>query len=139
MEVPEWFVEPSIGRRFGGRFLDGLVLLPLLALGLVVEGLAYLLLVALVAGVYEITFVARDGQTLGKRWVGLRVVDGRTGEVPTLNQAALRWVVPQVASLAPGPLASLVFLAVYLPVLKGPLHRGLHDHAAGTVVTACRR
>ena len=27
-------------------------------------------------------------------------------------------------------------IAVYLGVLRGPLHRGLHDHAAGTVVTA---
>lgn len=142
MEVPEWFDEPSLLRRLGARLLDGLVLAPVVFAGLLFDQPMRIVLVTLVQAVYEITFVARDGQTLGKRWLGLQVVDRDSGAVPTLNQAALRFAVPEistVAQLTSADLGALVLLVVFLPILKGPLHRGLHDHAAGTVVTACRR
>jgi hypothetical protein len=32
-----------------------------------------------------------------------------------------------------------ISLLVVLPVLKGPLHRGVHDWLAGTIVTALPR
>lgn len=141
MEVPEWFVEPSFARRLAARVVDNLLFAPMVLLRFVVDDVSFLLLGALVRAAYEVTFVARDGQTLGKRWLGLRVVDRDTGAVPTLNQAALRYAVPETVTLlqltAPG-LSPLLGLVIYLPILKGPLHRGLHDHAAGTVVTACR-
>ena len=140
--TPTWFAEPTLGRRLAARLLDGLVLAPAVALGLLLDPWARLVFVGMINGAYDILLVARDGQTLGKRWMGLRVVTIDGGHVPTLEQAAMRWVVPEVASvgeLAVGGLGLLLSLAVYLPVLKGPLHRGLHDHAAGTVVTASRR
>lgn len=124
-----------MGRRLAARLLDGLLFAPLIGLGLVIDRLPHLVLVTLVTAVYETTFVARDGQTFGKRWMGLRVVEAGGGAVPSLNQAALRWVVPEVATLAPYGLGLLLGFVVYLPILRGPLHRGLHDHVAGTVVT----
>ena len=134
-------MEPSLVRRLGARLLDGVVLAPVVFAGLLFDQPMRILVLTLVQAVYEITFVARDGQTLGKRWLGLRVADRDTGEVPTLNQAALRFAVPEistVAQLTSDGLGGLVLLVVFLPILKGPLHRGIHDHAAGTIVTACR-
>lgn len=141
VDVPEWFVEPSLGRRLGARLLDGLVLAPVVFASWLFDQPMRFVLLTLVQAVYEITFVARDGRTIGKRWLGLQVLDLDTGNVPTLNQAALRFAVPElstVAQVTAGDIGGLVLLAVFLPILKGPLHRGLHDHAAGTVVTASR-
>jgi hypothetical protein len=66
------------------------------------------------------------------------------GSLPGTAKIALRWLV-----LVAGSLFALVIpafdnvdivytLVVLLPVLRPPLHRGLHDIASGTVVTSLR-
>ena len=144
--VPVWFREPTLGQRFAGAVLDWVVLLPVLLVELVIGwgSVAGLTLVLLVRGAYEILFTARDGQTIGKRVLGTRAVDLETGSTPTLDRCAVRWLVLSgIASLGaydlPFATAFLLFsIAVQVPILQRPLHRGLHDRAAGTVVTSVR-
>lgn len=48
---------------------------------------------AFLSGAYQVSATALAGQTLGQRTLGIRVVDQRTGGVPTWRQAALRWLI----------------------------------------------
>jgi uncharacterized RDD family membrane protein YckC len=80
---------------------------------------------------YHVGFVARTGQTVGKRWLGIKIVDATTGAVPNLDQAGRRaapiliQIIPVVGSLSP-------FL--YVPALWRPRRQGLHDRLAATIV-----
>lgn len=82
------------------------------------------------------------GQTLGKRLLQTRVVDASTGEPPRLGPAVLRWAVlvgpSLVGAILPGPNLSALVLIVVAPILFDRYHQGLHDRAAGTVVTRLR-
>jgi uncharacterized RDD family membrane protein YckC len=132
----------SVGRRIAARLLDGVVLLPvwmvlLLAFGvdssdgvLDVPRSAFNLF-WLVAVAYEIGLIALRGQTVGKRWLGIKVVDATTGAVPDLDQSARRsaptliQIIPVLGAFAP---------VLYLPLLWRPRRQGLHDRLAATVV-----
>jgi uncharacterized RDD family membrane protein YckC len=135
------FREPTFGQRLGGAVLDALLWLPFAAL------LAQLgrWLPALAVAAYEVGLVARDGQTIGKKLVGTRVVSVASGTTPTLRSAAVRWLaviaIPLVVEGTglPDPLDLGWTTLVFLPVLKPPLHRGLHDRAAATIVTSVRQ
>jgi uncharacterized RDD family membrane protein YckC len=76
--------------------------------------------------------------------MGTRIVDRASGSLPSLKQAAARWIVviagSIVAFLLPEiePFQIVYTLVVLAPVLRPPLHRGLHDLAAGTVVSSER-
>ena len=59
------------------------------------------------SGAYCIPLTARHGQTLGQAVVGVRVVDAKTGALPSLMQAAVRWSVAMV----PDALARVVPLS----------------------------
>jgi uncharacterized RDD family membrane protein YckC len=100
---------------------------------------------------YLVLAVGLFGQTLGNLAVRTRVT-ARIGDGPPgLRAGFIRWLVPAaptvlawVASsfgtdLPLGALALLWTLAVYLPILQGPGHRGLHDRAAGVIVTDDRQ
>ena len=95
-----------------------------------------------VAAAYYVLLTTRDGRTLGKRWVGTRVADMATGRPPSPGRAVVRWAVldlaPAVFFFVPGLewVGMLLSTVVVLPVLAGPLHRGVHDRLAGTLVTA---
>jgi uncharacterized RDD family membrane protein YckC len=141
---PAWFVEPTFGQRLTAATADGflfLVVAVLLGRLPVAEPAFRAALLALDAA-YVIGGVALTGRTLGKHALGLRVVDARTGELPGLGPAAARWVTVTLPVLVPWfvpalrGIAPLATLAIYLPILRPPLHRGLHDRAAGTVVMA---
>jgi uncharacterized RDD family membrane protein YckC len=139
MAPPDLF-EPTFGQRLLARLLDGLILLaPLLVLALVL-GRAGSLVGLLVTAAYEITYIARDGQTIGKRVLGIRVVDVETGAVPTMEQAARRWAIlgglAWVLSVFVPLLGFLFDVLVVVMVVRPPLHRGPHDLFAGTIVTA---
>ena len=64
--------------------------------------------------------------------------------MPGLRAATLRWLVPAAPSfigwLSPGVASYTTWLSfvVFLPILKGPQHRGVHDLVAGTIVTRVR-
>ncbi|MFQ5554723.1 MAG: RDD family protein [Acidimicrobiia bacterium] len=145
MGTAEAVVYASPGRRLLGFFIDlvvlsiaALLLLPYfdvsieeLAEGKVPPGwaLAYLALF----GVYQIGFVAYRGQTLGKIAVRIKVVDANSMALPSLQAAAVRWIIVAAASSLPqiGLVAPLV---VYGWLLFDPQRQGVHDKAARTVV-----
>jgi hypothetical protein len=67
-----------------------------------------------------------------------------SGATPSIGRAAVRWMtviaIPLVVEGTglPDPLDLGWTILVLLPVLKPPLHLGLHDLAAATVVTSVR-
>lgn len=94
------------------------------------------LVTALVSFVYEVAPTARWGQTLGKRILGIKVVNVSTGAAPGLSKSLGRWAllilpisVPYVQ--VPG---ALFFLLCVLTMGHEPFYRGWHDKAAGTLV-----
>ena len=141
-ETPAVNTLATIGRRFAAWLLDGLVLTPVMALllalagwdpGTGMDGVPQLSLsvfwVVLVA--YHVGLVARTGQTIGKRWMRIKVVDAITGAVPNLDQAGRRaapvlvQIIPVLGALGP---------VLYVPALWRPRRQGLHDRLAATVV-----
>lgn len=144
--APPWFGEPSFGQRLGAAFVDGFVFL----------GLAYLLvritlplgaqrgLMTVATALYLILTTVLTGRTIGKRVFGIKVVDFATGELCGLRSAILRWLVPAGPALigwispAVASYTAWFSFVVFLPVLRGPQHRGLHDLVAGTIVTRVR-
>lgn len=140
----------NISTRFWARLVDGLVLaVPSVTLLLVagdVEGGTIdmpfwaVAATALIAALYEISFVALTGQTIGKRLLRIQVVDVASGRPPALGGATLRYLVPSAPALVPG-VGALLGLLVYLSALWSPTRQGWHDRAAGTVVvrTAARQ
>ena len=89
----------SFRKRWLAETVDALVGLPLLPLILRARNRqAHLpwvvdVLLAFLSGAYQVSATALVGQTLGQRALGIRVVDQRTGQVPTWRQASLRWAV----------------------------------------------
>lgn len=143
---PRGYVEPTFGQRLLARLVDALALVLLLSpLLLLPDGRSRIALALAVGATYETVMVARWGRTLGKVALGTWVMDAAYASTPTTKQSALRWF-----GLHGGGLAALLhpawagfgslWLAVaVLPVMVPPLHRGLHDRAAGTIVSADSR
>jgi uncharacterized RDD family membrane protein YckC len=136
----------GIGSRFLAQFVDVtiifaielVILIAAGALGGIFSSLQVFLLVAiiltflLIAGYFLISEAAWNGQTVGKRYVRLRVV-GDHGEPVTLGQAAIR---------------NLVRIVDFLPVLyaigivamfSNRQAKRLGDFAAGTLVVRDRQ
>ena len=84
---------------------------------------------------YEIGLIALTGQTLGKRLVGIRVVDATTGAVPELDQAVRR-AFPNVLTLV--PFLGWLSIVAYLSAVWRPRRQGWHDSLAGTIVITTR-
>jgi uncharacterized RDD family membrane protein YckC len=142
--TPAWFVEPTFGQRLTAAAVDGMVLLLLtiavtrFPMGATTQRATTWVL----SGLYLIGAVSLTGRTVGKRALGLRVAAVDTGALPGLGAATVRWLVVTLPAVVPWfvpalrGIAPVVTLLIYLPVLQPPLHRGLHDRAAGTVVVA---
>lgn len=135
--------EPTFGQRLVARLIDAVVALPLFAgAAALADGRVRVAIGLVAVALYEVFLVARGGQTLGKMAMSTRVVDRATGSPPGAGQAAARWLVLVAGSLVAlalpsfEPVAVGYALIVVLPVLRPPLHRGLHDLAAGTIVTS---
>ncbi len=104
--------------------------------------------------VYWVVCTAWSGRTLGKRLVGTRVVHG-SGRSVGVAAAIVRYAVTSVGTwtstlLVPAgssdatemiavTAASVWLCLVYGLVLSQPLHMGLHDRAARTIVVVERR
>lgn len=136
----------SIGRRALAQFLDGLIVgVPLFFLTLPFDAsitseelsdsqLLWLTVVWVGASlVYNTVAIAVWGMTLGKRIVGLKVVNRGDGGPVSWTYSSVRALVPTVVQLVPviGPGLAIV---VYLRAVFHPLRQGLHDAAAGTIV-----
>lgn len=142
----------SLGGRLGARILDWtLIAMVSWLLGRVGVGIASLDVLSVwgVLGMivmfcviilsYEVTMIALKGQTVGKMIVGIKVVRGIDGEIPSWGESIKRWLVPQLPVLVP-LIGFLLILVVYVSCVFDDRRQGWHDKAAGTfVVTGDRR
>ena len=93
----------------------------------------------LLGSLYELIWVATSGRTPGKLLVGLRVVRLVDGRRPSWSQALLRGMAPWIFMALPlGMFCVPGVVIAYGSATAGELHRGLPDHAAGTVVISTR-
>lgn len=98
-----------------------------------VAGLVLLSLVAIVGLViYNLYCLHGEGQTLGKRWVGVRIVrtDGTRASLPRL--LFLRGFVPGL--IGGIPYLGIFFVLANALWIFGEEKRCLHDHFADTIV-----
>ncbi|MDE0133416.1 MAG: RDD family protein [Acidimicrobiaceae bacterium] len=150
--------------RLGARILDFLIVaIPPTAIWAIVRGrdafvandgetltnlgeivlaeLGALLVLVLADFVYEVAPTARWGQTLGKRIVGIKVVDASTGAAPGLSKSLGRWAVLTLPIAVPylryGGV--IFFLLCVLTMGHEPCYRGWHDKVARTLVVTSRR
>ncbi|MFJ3833965.1 RDD family protein [Streptomyces sp. NPDC054904] len=91
-------------------------------------------LISIIAYVgYDWWFTKKNGQTLGKKALGLRTAMLNDGSVPpsnaALSRAALLWIPTLVCCLCLWPLALIVSM-----LIDKPYKQGLHDKVAKTVV-----
>jgi uncharacterized RDD family membrane protein YckC len=151
-----------IGRFFAG-LLDGLVLLPVGLLASFMTGDKFSLIIGAVISytayyVYSIYFHWQSGQTLGKKWMGIRVVDKNETRLLTLEQAFMRDSVYvlistiglflalfQIITSRYNFLSSMVdqvldwfglvwFFLEVITMMTNDKRRALHDQLAGSVV-----
>jgi uncharacterized RDD family membrane protein YckC len=142
--APTWRGELEIasgGRRFAGSMIDGWVigtLISTVAFGIHRGHIAWL-----GYGTYFVVATALWGQTLGKRLLGMHVIDDSTGRVPTWRQSIVRQIVPSAGSavaiaVGRGWLAAVLcavwVVIVYGAILRSARMQGVHDIAARTVV-----
>lgn len=96
-------------------------------------------LITIVAYVgYDTVMVSKKGQTLGKKWLKLRVAMLNDGSTPLLNTSLLRalvlWLPALICCAFLWPLLLLILI-----LLDKPYKQGLHDKAAKTVVVTVPR
>ena len=135
-----------VGKRALAQFLDGLVVgVPLFfvtaAFGFSLtdeslsdSDLTWLTVLWVGANlIYNIAAIAVYGFTVGKRIVGIKVVNRADGGRVSWTYAAVRALIPTAVQLVPAIGPGLA-LAVYLRAVFHPLRQGIHDAAAGTIV-----
>jgi uncharacterized RDD family membrane protein YckC len=88
--------------------------------------------------IYEVVLLAWLGRTLGCYVCGVRVARYADGGNPTLDQAALRSLLPASIAAIPIPIVNAGWIVVYMGALYNPLRRGFQDFAGGTVVIRTR-
>lgn len=133
------FEPASVGERLLATVLDGVVVAAYLIVGAQLleswnlTGTAVFVIFALPIALYHLAFeTLLDGQTPGKRALGLRVAR-LDGVQPTLGQYVLRWLLRWVdVSLSGGTVALLA-------IVLTPRSQRLGDLAAGTTVVRRRR
>ncbi|MFF4169941.1 RDD family protein [Streptomyces sp. NPDC001744] len=96
-------------------------------------------LITIVAYVaYDTVLTARNGQTVGKKLMKLRVAMLNDGSTPPMNQSLLRavvlWLPALICCACLWPLLLLILILV-----DKPYKQGLHDKAAKTVVVSVPR
>jgi uncharacterized RDD family membrane protein YckC len=96
----------------------------------------FVLIGLVVGGLYEVAMIAGAGATLGKMAVGVRVADLQTGHKPSVQQAAVRWVIPAVAQVVFFLLAWIVYLSPFFDATHR--NRGWYDYAARTIAVRTR-
>ncbi|GGR80669.1 MULTISPECIES: RDD family protein [Streptomyces] len=86
---------------------------------------------------YDTFLISRSGQTLGKKWLGLRVANLENGATPSVSTSLIRALVLWVPF-------SFCCACLWTAVAGGwsffdkPYKQGLHDKAAKTVVVSTR-
>lgn len=116
-------------KRLIAYFIDGIIVTILSLPGYFIFGFESVLamIVGLVIAVgYYIVLWHKSGSTPGKNVISAKVVCAKTGQYPTLGQAALRYLGYIVSSIPLG----LGFVIAAFTKKK----QGLHDMISGTVV-----
>ena len=115
-------------RRFGAVLIDGIILTVAYAIlrRILGPGSADAIYVALSLAYFTVLEGRSDGQTLGKRALGIRVLDFGGGEAIGYGRAAIRYVGRIVSSL--------VFALGYLWMLWDREKQTWHDKFANSVV-----
>jgi uncharacterized RDD family membrane protein YckC len=96
-------------------------------------------IIGVLAFLYEFLMIALRGQTLGKMAMGIKVVRLDNGQVPGFGRAFPRQVLPGLAGLVPfcgGLLVLLVYLSVFFD--RTGRKQTWYDQAAGDVVIRVR-
>ena len=104
-------------------------------------GLIIVLVIGLfvVFNAYFVFPTARTGQTLGKRFTHIMVVDADTGELPTVRRATLRYIVPIVLVIGlPGSLGLMAALLFGISWVLIDTRIGLMDRLGHTRVVLAR-
>ncbi len=122
------------GVRFVAALIDNIVLLvPYFITGAIFSGgdgnnqSPFLFLINLAISIgYWVFYQASAGQTLGKKVMGIKVVD-LSGNKPTAMTFFLREIIGKMVS------AIILFIG-YLMILWDAKKQGLHDKIAGTIV-----
>lgn len=100
-----------------GQNLGFLIFLPVL------QFISQLVITMYYYGVYQ----HNTGQTVGKKVMGIKVVDAVTGQTPTVGKFLLRDILGKIIS-------AFTFTIGYLMVIWDSKKQALHDKVAGTVV-----
>ena len=130
--------------RLGAAIIDNLILL---VAGTILFAIVEIPALGLIITVpYYVLFTYKLGQTPGKRFLGLQVVDAERA-IPNFRRVMLReFVVKSAPSmlilagaysilfLIAGYLTGTLLLLGYLWIARDPRKRGLHDYIAGTYV-----
>jgi uncharacterized RDD family membrane protein YckC len=160
--VADELVPASRGARFSAALIDYALYLPGMALGATMgffmgrgsappEGLAWIVRttpagpLGLVIGVglmiavwgFQAYLVASTGKSLGKRWIGTRIVRMDGSAAGFISGVLLRMIVPGL--ITPIPYAGKVFWLIDVLFVCRPDQRCLHDLIAGTRVVSVRR
>jgi uncharacterized RDD family membrane protein YckC len=115
-------------RRFAAAFVDGLILTIPNLIFLAAFDYAVANLLSLIVGIAYFTYFegGPTGQTLGKRALGIRVIDFKAGGPIGYGRGLLRYVARF--------LSGIVFFLGYFWMLWDPEKQTWHDKIAGTVV-----
>ncbi|MFD3725974.1 RDD family protein [Streptomyces sp. NPDC058671] len=100
--------------------------------------LAFQLITIVAYVAYDTVMTARNGQTIGKKLMKLRVAMLNDGSTPPMSQSLLRavvlWLPALICCACLWPLLILILILV-----DKPYKQGLHDKAAKTVVVSVPR
>jgi uncharacterized RDD family membrane protein YckC len=113
--------------RFGGAFLDGLLLgVVQFALTAALKGAGYAIAIVISIAYFTYFEGGPSGQTLGKRGVGIRVIDFDTGGPIGYGRGFVRWIGRYVSAI--------VFFLGYFWMLWDKEKQCWHDKFANDVV-----
>jgi len=123
------------GTRLAARFVDGGLYLGSLGVGAAgfavgpMFGVGFVIMALLALVVYQWVLISSEGQSLGKKWLGIRIIK-TDGSLPGFVHGVLlrSWVMQVAAGVIP-----FVGLIDALLIFSDD-RRCLHDHIAGTRV-----
>ena len=121
--VPLWlplFFGAAMASAPDGNRMAGIVLIAIGVIGLI----------ALV--VVQLVMLARHGQTIGKRWQGIRIVRSSGERIGFGRILGLRMIAPGVVSAI--PFLGAIFSLANILWIFGDERRCLHDYFADTIV-----
>jgi uncharacterized RDD family membrane protein YckC len=92
------------------------------------------LLFGVIAIAYEIGMIALRGATLGKQFLGIKVVREADGQIPGWGPSVLRYLIPFAGSFVCGVGELVVYLSPFFD--NSGRQQGWHDKVAHTIVVA---